>query len=185
MKTKNLFLLAALAVSGILHAESVDIPVLYRNPAEEVKTGQLQSFGFYENETRIVLAFQIKDLKKVMEDPKRALSFYADTDDDLMTGRYPKNLGWDFQINVMLNRKSAVMMKWNGSKAENFNVKGKYAVSSDGDTLYITFPKSAVPGIEFKEQFKFRTLQLRNNQRVDKQKTDGVFAEKYELPADK
>ena len=66
MKTKNLFLLAALAVSGILHAESVDIPVLYRNPAEEVKTGQLQSFGFYENETRIVLAFQIKDLKKAM-----------------------------------------------------------------------------------------------------------------------
>ena len=33
MKTKNLFLLAALAVSGILHAESVDIPVLYRMPS--------------------------------------------------------------------------------------------------------------------------------------------------------
>ena len=185
MKTKNLFLLAALAVSGILHAESVDIPVLYRNPAEEVKTGQLQSFGFYENETRIVLAFQIKDLKKVMEDPKRALSFYADTDDDLMTGRYPKNLGWDFQINVMLKRKSVVMMKWNGNKAENLPVKGKYAVSSDGDVLYITFLKSAVPGIEFRQQFKFRALQLRNNQRVDKKKSDEVFAEKFVIPADK
>ncbi len=184
MKVKTLFLLASLAVSGILHAESVDIPVLYRNPAE-VKAGQLQAFGFYENDTRIVLAFQIKDLQETMQQPKAALSFYADTDNDLMTGRYPKALGWDFQINVMLNRKSAVMMKWNGNKAENYNVKGKYAVSSDGDTLYITFPKSAVPGIEFKEQFKFRTLQLRNNQRVDKQKTDGVFAEKYELPADK
>ena len=184
MKVKTLFLLASLAVSGILHAESVDIPVLYRNPAE-VKAGQLQAFGFYENDSRIVLAFEIKDLPTIMQQPKAALSFYADTDDDLVTGRYPKNLGWDFQINVMLNRKSAVMMKWNGSKAENFNVKGKYAVSSDGDTLYITFPKSAVPGIEFKEQFKFRTLQLRNNQRVDKQKTDGVFAEKFELPADK
>ena len=184
MKVKTLILLVSLSFSAILHAESMDIPVLYRNPTE-VKAGQLQAFGFYENETRIVLAFQIKDLPTTMQQPKAALSFYADTDNDLMTGRYPKALGWDFQINVMLNRKSAVMMKWNGSKAENFNVKGKYAVSSDGDTLYITFPKSAVPGIEFKEQFKFRTLQLRNNQRVDKQKTDGVFAEKYELPADK
>ena len=184
MKTKNLFLLAALAVSGILYAESVDIPVLYRNPAE-AKTGQLQAFGFYENDMRIVLAFQINDLQKTMQQPKAALSFYADTDNDLMTGRYPKALGWDFQINVMLNRKSAGMMKWNGGKAENFSVKGKYAISSDGDMLYISFLKSAVPGIEFKEQFKFRTLQLRDNQRVDKRKTDGVFAEKYELPADK
>ena len=75
MKVKTLFLLASLAVSGILHAESVDIPVLYRNPAEEVKAGQLQAFGFYENETRIVLAFQIRDLQKVMEDPKSAMSF--------------------------------------------------------------------------------------------------------------
>ena len=184
MKAKTLFLLALLAVSATLHAESVDIPVLYRNPAE-VKAGQLQAFGFYENDTRIVLAFQIKDLQKTMQQPKASLSFYADIDNDLTTGRYPKALGWDFQINVMLNRKSAVMLKWNGNNAENFNVTGKYAISSDGDTLYITFRKSAVPGIEFKEQFKFRTLQLRNNQRVDKQKTDGVFAEKYELPANK
>lgn len=185
MKNKTLFLLASLAVSGILHAESVDIPVLYRNPAEEVKAGQLQAFGFYENETRIILAFQIIDLQKVMEDSKSAMSFYADTDDDLTTGRYPKNLGWDFQINVMLKRKSAVMMKWTGSKAENFNIKGKYTVSSDGDVLYITFLKSAVPGIEFRQQFKFRALQLRNNQRVDKKKSDEVFAEIFELPADK
>ena len=185
MKLKTLLVAAAAVLTGMLYAESVSIPVLYRNPAEEVKPGQLQAFGFYENQTRIVLAFQISGLQDLIAKPKSFLGFYADVDDNLETGRFRKAHGWDFQINVMLKRKSAVMMKWNGSKAENFNVKGKYAVSSDGDTLYITFPKSAVPGIEFKEQFKFRTLQLRNNQRVDKQKTDGVFAEKYELPADK
>ena len=181
----GILLLAALTASGILHAESVDIPVLYRNPAE-VKTGQLQAFGFYENDTRIVLAFQIKDLQKVIEDPKISLSFYADTDNDLMTGRYPKALGWDFQMNVLLGRKIvSTMIKWDGDKGQNFTIRGQYTLTITGDLLFVSIRKSAIPGIEFKEQFKFRTFPLRNNLRVDKRKTDGVFPEKFELPADK
>ena len=180
----SILLLAALTASGILHAESVDIPVLYRNPAE-VKTGQLQAFGFYENDTRIVLAFQIKDLQKVMEDPKSSLSFYADADNDLATGRYPKSRGWDFQMNVLLERKIvSTMIKWNG-KGQNFAIRGQYTLAVTGDLLFVSIRKSAIPGIEFKEQFKFRTFPLRDNIRVDKRKTDGVFPEKFELPEDK
>lgn len=186
MKIKTLFLLASLTVSGVLHAESVDIPVLYKNQAPEVKTGQLQAFGLYENDTRIVLAFQIKDLETVMKNKKAVMSFYADTDCDLETGRFPKALGWDFQINMNLYWRAATgMMKWNGNEAQDFNVKGKYRLSAKGDMLYITILKSAIPEIEFKEQFRFRTLQLRENQYVDKKKPDGVFPEKFELPADK
>lgn len=184
MKTKIMFLLISLTLSGILHAESVDIPVLYRNPSE-IKSGQLKEFGFYENETRIVLAFRIKDLQTVIKNPKASMGFYADTDNDLKTGRYPGSRGWDFQINVMLHRKTAEMIKWNGNDAEKFSIRDQYAVSLDGDVLYVTFLKSAVPGIVFSDQFKFRTAQFRDNQRVDKQKTYGVFFKKYELPADK
>lgn len=184
MKTKIL-LLAALTFAGIARAETIEIPILYRNPTE-VKTGQLQAFGFYENDTRIVLAFQIRDLQKVMKTPKSSLSFYADTDNDLMTGRYPKALGWDFQMNVLLSRKIvSTMIKWDGEKGQNFSVRGQYTLVVTGDLLFVSVRKSAIHGIEFKEEFKFRTFPLRNNLRVDKRKTDGVFPAKLELLEDK
>lgn len=182
MKIKTLFLLAALAASGLLHAESVEIPVLYRNPAAEVKTGQLQAFGFYENDTLIVLAFQIKDLETVVKNPKAVMSFYSDSDNDLKTGRFPNARGWDFQINMNLHRKTAGMAKWNGNEAHGL---GKCRMSIKADMLYLTFLKSAAPGIEFKEQFKIRTLQLNENRTVNKQKPVGVFPSKFELPATK
>ena len=186
MKIKTMFLLAALVASGSLHAESVEIPVLYRNPAQKVKTGDLLAFGFYENETRIVLAFQIKNLQEFMKQPKAVMSFYADTDNDLTTGRFPNTHGWDFQINVLLNRKTiSSMLKWNGNEAEYINIRGKYTLSADGDMLYITFPKSIIAGVEFKQQFRIRTLDLTANKRVDQQKPFGVFPEKFNLPEDK
>jgi hypothetical protein len=184
MKVKTMFLLAALAVSGILNAESVDIPVLYRNPAE-VKTGELHAFGFYENKNLIVLAFQIKDLQAFASKPKTYMSFYADVDDDLMTGRYPKALGWDFQVNLILTRKAVLsLLKYKDAKspAEDLTRRGS-TVSISGNTLFISIPKSALAGIKFKEQFKFRTLQFNHNKQVNQKKTDGVFAEKFELPA--
>ena len=183
MKVKTMFLLAALAVSGILNAESVEVPVLYRNPSE-VKAGQLQAFGFYENETLIVFAFQIKDLQDFAAKPKTYMSFYADVDDDLMTGRFPKAMGWDFQINLILTRKAVLsLLKYSDAKspAKELSRRGS-TVSISGDLLFVSIPKSVLTGIEFKEQFKFRTLQLKNNRRVNKKKTEGVFAAKFELP---
>lgn len=185
MKLKTLFVTAAAVLSGMLYAESVSIPVLYRNPAEEVKPGQLQAFGFYENKDLIVLAFQIKDLESFAAKPKTYMSFYADVDDDLMTGRYPKALGWDFQINMILTRKAVLsLLKYKDAKspAENLSRRGS-TVSICGDMLFVSIPKSALAGIEFKEQFKFRTLQFNKNQQVGKNKTEGVFAVRFELPA--
>ena len=184
MKVKTMFLLAALAVSGILNAASVEIPVLFRNPSE-VKTGELQAFGFYENKTFIVLAFQIKDLQTFASKPKTYMSFYADVDNDLMTGRFPKAHGWDFQINLFLTRKAVLsLLKYKDAKspAEVLSRSGS-TVSISGNILFVAIPKSALAGIEFKEQFKFRTLQFNNNKQVNQKKTDGVFAEKFELPA--
>lgn len=184
MKIKTIFLLAVLAASGILNAESVEVPVLYRNPSE-VKAGQLQAFGFFENENLVVFAFQIKDLQTFAAKPKTYMSFYADVDDDLMTGRFPKALGWDFQINLILTRKAVLsLLKYTDAKspAKELSRRGS-TVSISGDMLFVSVPKSALVGIEFKEQFKFRTLQLKNNRRVDKKKSEGVFAEKYELTA--
>ena len=186
MKLKTWFVTAAAVLSGMLYAESVSIPVLYRNPAEEVKPGQLQAFGFYENQTRIVLAFQISGLQDLIAKPKSYLGFYADVDDDLETGRFRKAHGWDFQINMILTRKAVLsMIKWNGDKekAQELSRRG-CAVSASGDMLYVTIPKSSLAGLEFKPQFKIRMLQLRYNQRVDQQKPLGLFPEKFELPAE-
>ena len=184
MKVKTMFLLAALAVSGILNAESVEIPVLFRNPSE-VKTGELQAFGFYESKTFIVLAFQIKDLQAFASKPKTYMGFYADVDNDLMTGRFPKALGWDFQINLILTRKAVLsLLKYKDAKspAKELSRQGS-TVSISGNTLFVAIPKNVLAGIKFKEQFKFRTLQFNHNIPVNQKKTDGVFAEKFELPA--
>ena len=186
MKAKFFFTASVLMAAVMLKAESVDIPVLYRNPAKEAKSGQLQAFGFYENQDRIVLAFQIIDLPALVAKPKSYMSFFADADDNLETGRYAKSLGWDFQINMILTRKAVLSMlkhKGDNVKYQELSRKG-CTVTTDGDMLYVTFPKSGLDGIEFKQQFKFRTLQLRNNQRVDKQKNDGVFPKKFDLPED-
>ena len=186
MKSLKMWLVAILAVSGILCAEGVDIPVLWRNPAAEVQAGQLQAFGFWENESRVVLAFQIKELPTMIETPKAYMSFYADADDNLATGRYPNNLGWDFQINMILTRKAVLsLLKYtdDATKAKELSRAGSKVISQD-DVLFVNLPKSALDGIEFKGNFKFRTLQLKNNQRVDKEKADGVFPVKFEIPSE-
>jgi len=188
MKIKNMLVVAAVSLTGLLYAESVSIPVLWKSKTfTEAKTGELQAFGFYENQDTVVLAFQVKDLPALIAKPKSYMSFYADADDNLETGRYKNNLGWDFQINMILTRKGVLsMIKYTDDKSapKELSRVGS-TVSSNGDMLYVTMPKKALSGIAFKPQFKFRTLQLRDNQRVDQKNNSGFFPDKFDVPANK
>lgn len=187
-------LAAAIAAGFTLYAENIEVPVLYRNADAGQAPYSIQSFGLYENPDRIVLAFQIKDLPKILKQEKASMSFYSDTDNNLDTGRFPKAHGWDFQINIQLFRGTLSAIRWQDSKGEDFKLDGKYAVVPVNDTLFVTIRKEVLPGLKFEKQFKFRAnlstedqggTGLPRNVPVDMQNPDGAFPEKFQVPADK
>ena len=192
MKATAFFAVTAIfAAFSPLRAEEIDIPLLYKSPAAAGKTAvQPQAFGFYENQERIVLAFRIENLSGIMKKPKAYLSFYADTDNDPVTGRFPKVYGWDFQINVQLYRNTLKAMKWNGNQAESLNLKGKYVISASKDTLFVSIRREALSSVNFSRKFQFKVNvsaeelsgTLKENQPVDTGKPVGVFPEKFKTP---
>ena len=195
MKTTAFFAITAIfTAASLLRAEEIDIPLLYKSPAAEGQTAvQPRAFGFYENQERIVLAFRIENLSGIMKKPKASLSFYADTDNNLDTGRFPKAYGWDFQINVQLYRNTLEAMKWNGNQAEYLNLNGKYVISPSKDTLFVSIRKEALSSVNFGRKFQFKVSVsaedlsggLKQNQLVDTEKSEGVFPEKFKIPAGK
>ena len=194
MKLKQLLTAAALASGFFLHAETIEIPVLYRNAETMQPPCTLQSFGLAETPERIIFAFQIKELPQFLKQEKASLSFYSDTDHNLETGRFPKVHGWDFQINVQLYRNTLHAIRWNGNNAQDLKLNGKYTVVADKDLLFLMIRKEGLPGIKFEKQFKFKVTMtagnracggLQQNEPADKKQTSGVFPNKFQVPEGK
>ena len=175
--------------AAVVSAAEIEVPVLYKpNFKKKTSPHQLEAVGFADTPKFYVFAFQIKDLAGFLEAPKATMSIYANSDNELETGRFPGSRGWDVQLNVWFSRNSISVSTWNAAN-ESTSLKGaKGRIVPMKETLFILLEKKTVPEISFAPVFQLRVnhgnpaeLSLENNTDMDIQKPVGKFADKLVL----
>lgn len=117
------------------------------NPVWEAKGTRTEfktyAFGFSENSKEYNFAFQIKDLKNLMDDQDTMLVCYFDTDNNKATGRFRDKKGWDLQLNIFLNRRSLSAIVWEEDKIQTSHTfsEGEFSIDAEDDILYVTVNK--------------------------------------------
>ncbi len=169
----------------------IPVPVYYKDNVVSEANGVTQ-LGFYEDEDRIVAAVQVKDLAALANDRVPYLSIYFDTDNNIVTGRFPRSSGYDYQINVNVRLGTLDMMTWpNGKQSPIPAKRSDYAVSKVGNVLFVCIPKSKIPGVTFASVFRMNArfavggkgFGMKPFVAIDAQKSAGVLAEKFVVPA--
>ena len=102
------WLLAALA--PIAAAEQIKVPVVWEDADHSIRR-----IGFYEDLDRYVWAVVSDHLQDVAASQRFAVGFYLNADDDVNTGRFAGDAGYDLQFNLRLKPLPGVaLMHWEG-----------------------------------------------------------------------
>ncbi|MBP5182136.1 MAG: hypothetical protein J6331_03800 [Lentisphaeria bacterium] len=147
---------AAMATSALFGAETKKIPILWKAKTEEPAKFQIVAFGFLDDKEDVIFAFQIKDAAELMKLDSH-LSQYYNLDNDIKTGRFPRNLGVDLQINGRIREgDNFAPIRWNAeNKATDLKtVKGDKAFVRNGDVIFYILSKEALGDLKFKPQFR-------------------------------
>ena len=97
--------------------EEIKVPVLFRHKVNpKFKGAQITGGGIYMGKDKIVWAIEVANMKEFMDAPNTSMGFYSDIDGNKATGRFPNIAGWDFQINLDLERMTLGVTRWFGNK---------------------------------------------------------------------
>ena len=146
---------AVMMSASFLCAETKKVPILWKTKTAEPAKFQIVAFGFLEDKEDVIFAFQVKDVAELIK-LKSYLSQYYNADNDLNTGRFPKNLGIDLQINGRIYEGANFQpMTWNNeNKATDLKVKrGDRDFLRKGDVIFYILSKEVLGELKFKPQF--------------------------------
>ena len=189
MKTRktSILLLAFFMVSALfcLRAEEIKVPISFQRKVNpKIKGAQLVGGGIYMGKDKIVWAFQVHNMKAFLDAPNTTMGFYSDLDNNKKTGRFSNISGWDFQINMNLERMTISITRWLGNK-KNKGVPlypDDYYMEIKGDILYVAVRKEPMADIHFSEKPSFRVIGnsvgvplLGIDTRIDFKKDRGYF----------
>lgn len=147
---------AVMLTASLLSAQTKKIPILWKTKTAAPAKFQIVAFGYLNDKDDVIFAYQIKDLAELMKMDSH-LSQYFNTDNDINTGRFPKNVGIDLQINGRIRDKANFgPIRWDAqNKSHNLPVmKGEKAFAQNGDVIFFVISKGALEGIKFTPQFK-------------------------------
>ncbi len=165
--------------------EEIKVPVLFRHKASpKFKGAQITGGGIYMGKDKIVWAIEVANMKEFMDAPNTSIGFYSDIDGNKATGRFPNIAGWDFQINLDLERMTLSVTRWFGNKKS----KGvplyidDYYMEVKNNILYFAIRKEPLSEIVFSDKPTFRVIGnsvtvpfRRIDERVDLKKSYGTF----------
>ena len=188
---KKILSVVAILGAAVISAAEIEVPVLYKTNFKKTSPHQLEAVGFADTSEFYIFAFKIKDFAGFLKSPGVSMGIYANTDNDLKTGRFPNARGWDVQLNVRIPRKSMEVCTWNSENKVTHLKEAKYRIVPMKETLYIVLEKKTVPQIKIAPVFQLRVLlvnkdnsqelALDNNTVMNPQKPVGKFADKLIL----
>ncbi|MBR2905380.1 MAG: hypothetical protein IKC08_05725 [Lentisphaeria bacterium] len=147
---------AVMLTASLLSAQTKKIPILWKAKTTAPAKFQIMAFGYLNDKDDVIFAYQIKDLAELMKLDSH-LSQYFNTDNDINTGRFPKNQGVDLQINGRIRDKANFgPIKWDvNNKSTNLPaMKGEKAFVQNGDVIFFIISKGVLESIKFTPQFK-------------------------------
>ena len=142
-----------------LKGEMISVPLNFSKKENVHFEHSITGYGLFSSEDKYVFAFRITGLKKFAEEGNAMASVYFNTDNDRNTGRFPGSAGWDFQINIRLEKKIIDTTHWEGNKGQGMPLYvDDYLVDLQGDILYIAIRREAVKNISFHEKYQMRMI---------------------------
>ena len=152
-----LLLTACLGVKG----EEIKVPILFQHKASgSFKGAQILGGGIFMGKDKVVWAIKLHKMKEFINAPNATMGFYSNIDNDKKTGRFPGTDGWDFQINLNLERMTLSVTRWFGNK----KARGvplyldDYYMEVKGDILYFAIRKEPLKEVVFSDRPSFRVI---------------------------
>ena len=156
---KKAFLFPALCCAFVLSAaETLTVPVMWRNKSPK---GKIQEIGVLIQPERYVCAFKIPELKNYDGKSVLGYSIYSDVDNNLKTGRFPGQSGFDLQLNVRLHQNKLIAMKWNAGDRDPVMIplySDDYLLIVKDEYLYVILRREPLGGVALKEKFSIRVV---------------------------
>ena len=160
---KKIIFAMALAAASVLSlsAAELKLPVLWKaNSAKAPGKYQTLAFAYLADKDVVYFAFQVNGLQELAKKPVPTMACYFNTDNDRMTGRFPKNCGWDMQFNIRITPANTEIIRWVGSKLNSVKgAKGDITTRIAGDVLLVTVKKALLKDFKFAEKFEIRNFQ--------------------------
>ena len=148
---KKAFLFPALCCAFVLSAaETLTVPVMWRNKSPK---GKIQEIGVLIQPERYVCAFKIPELKNYDGKSVLGYSIYSDVDNNLKTGRFPGQSGFDLQLNVRLHQNKLIAMKWNAGDRDPVMIplySDDYLLIVKDEYLYVILRREPLGGVALK-----------------------------------
>ena len=160
---KKIIFAMALAAASVLSlsAAELKLPVLWKaNSAKAPGKYQTLAFAYLADKDVVYFAIQVNDLQELAKKPVPTMACYFNTDNDRMTGRFPKACGWDMQFNIRITPAGTEIIRWVGNKPTAIRgAKGEISTRVAGDVLLITVKKALLKDFKFAEKFEIRNFQ--------------------------
>ena len=159
MKRILMLIMMLPGVCSQLKGEMISVPLNYSKTGNVHCEHSITGYGLFISEDKYVFAFRISNLKKFAEGGNAAASVYFNTDNDRNTGRFAGSAGWDFQINIRIDKKTIDTTQWKDNKGQGLPLYvDDYLVDFQGDILYVAIRREAVKNISFNEKYQMRII---------------------------
>lgn len=140
-----------------LTATEIEVPVRWKSE-REVSDYQVSEIGARRDQDKLILTVKIKKLKDLIQQRFR-VGFYLNTDNDVNTGRFPGQSGFDLQFNLNVFARTMSGIDWKGNKRQPLTLyDDDYLIEINDDVLYLAVRMEALKSIIFGEQLTLRVM---------------------------
>lgn len=164
---KLLFAVAALLICPILAgADTVQIRQIWKRK-KNARPGQvIRAAGFFHDKEKTIFAIQIAGLEKSASAGK-SVTLYWNADNNLKSGRFPGKSGFDFQLNINLDKKLYDFFHWNGNSRSDLVSKSRNGIQLKGDMIIVTLQSALLDGVKLADKSAFRIVSYADKKRMD------------------
>ena len=144
--------------------KGIAVPVRWKCGEENFQSGRFRSIGFFQDETKYVFGFTGPVCR-----PGASILIYWNCDGDSRTGRFPKSLGVDLQLNVNLEKKNIQAILWENdrSKRQMTLYEDDFLIEETSGVLFLALRAEALKQVKIAEQSYLRVNHAVGNARLD------------------
>lgn len=141
-----------------LNAEKIKVPQVWSSP----KSPGIQKIGFYQDKEKYIWALGSEHFENIDKKKSLSLGIYLNLDDDIKTGRFPGQAGYDVQFNIsLLPVQTTRLLRWETGVRSSFALaayQDDYILKRQGNVLYFGIKKSILAKYKMGEKYTARLM---------------------------
>ena len=164
---KLLFSVTALLICPLLTgADTVQIRQIWKRTKNAHPDQVIQAAGFFHDTEKTIFAIQIAGLEKYASG-SHSVTLYWNADNNLMSGRFPGKSGFDFQLNINLDKKLYDFFHWHGDSRSDLVCKSRNGLLIKGNMIIVSLQSALLDEVKLADKSAFRIVSYANKKRMD------------------